>query len=206
MKHLKKTYSFYRNLIDENKGWLLLTLVIFVSGALTGSLISFLVPSLAEETLRNYANSIETDISLGWDLTSYVLQRNLTITTVAGLLGAVFGLIPSFVTYINGLVLGVVLTFFSTSEQVSLVQLLFLIVPHGVFEYVGVFLVMSFSLKWGLHWVFPKNRGRRQRTFLEDLKKLASIYPLALFLLVLAAIIEGTVTPAIACFVIGVCP
>ncbi len=202
---LKKVFGYYKNTILVNKSWVLLTGVIFVCGVTTGLIISIFVPSFAEQALKNYASSIDKNVQPGLDLSSYVFVRNITITTVSSFLGAIFGLVPIFVTYINGMVLGVVFGYLPINALANPFQIFLLIVPHGIFEYLGTFLGMSFGLRLGINWILDKKDKSRREVFVEDLKKLISIYPLVFLLLVVAALVEGTVTIKISCFLGGLC-
>lgn len=201
----RKVFNFYKKLIRENKNWLFLTAGIFVCGSFSGLIVSLLLPSFAEDTLRNYSASIDRNVPLGWQLSWYVFQRNLALTTISSFLGVVFGIVPIFVTYINGVVLGVVFGFVPIQGVINPLQLLLLLLPHGVFEYTGTLLGTSFGLRLGINWLLDKKGKSRKEIFVDDLKRLVIAYPLVFILLLVAALIEGLVTINIACFFGGIC-
>ena len=205
ISNFKKVFDYYKNTIFENNNWFRLTAAIFVFGIVTGLIISLFIPFIAEQALKNYASSIDTNIKPGFDLSVYVFTRNITITTVSSFLGIIFGLTSIFVTYINGIVLGVVFGYLPVRGFANPFQIFLLILPHGIFEYIGTFLAMSFGLRLGINWIVDKKGKSRKQIFVEDLKKLISIYPLVFLLLLLAALIEGTITIKVSCILGGLC-
>lgn len=200
-----KIFRYYKKIISDNKNWFLFAAGILVCGAITGALVSFFIPTFGETTLSNYAQSIDPNIEIGWNLSWYVFKRNLLIVTISNLFGIVFGIIPFLVTYFNGLVLGIVLGYLPLKGSVNPIQLFVLIAPHGIFEYSATLLGMSFGLRLGINWMFDKKGKSRREVFVEDLKKLISIYPLVFLLLGVAAMIEGLVTIKVSCILGGLC-
>lgn len=201
----KNWFSLYRDLIIESKKWLLFAILLLFAGALTGFLVTLYFPSFGEEALIGYASSIDQDIKPGLELTQYVFLRNFSIAALASILGAFFGLIPILVTYINGMVLGIVFGYLPIQGSASPWHILLLTAPHGIFEYAGTILAMGFGLKLGINWMFDKKGKSRKGIFLNDLKNLLKIYPLVFLLLAVAAIVEGLLTIPIACFFAGIC-
>src|SRR3972149_5755583 len=76
-----------------------------------------------------------------------------------------FSLTSIFVTYINGVVLGVVFGYIPARGFANPLQIFLLIVPHGIFEYLGTFLAMSFGLRLGINWILEKKGKSRWEVF-----------------------------------------
>lgn len=204
LKLFAKVSTYYKKTIISNKKWLVFAAVILISGAFTGFLVTFLFPEMAEKSLSTYSKSIDKNIDPGWSLSWYVFNRNLWILTISNLLGIFLSIVPFLVTYINGFVLGVVLGYLPAKEIAHPLEILILILPHGIFEYAATLIMMSFGLRLGLNWIMAP-KSLRLKTFFVDIKKLLTVYPLGFLLLLLAALIEGMLTLKIACFIGGIC-
>jgi uncharacterized membrane protein SpoIIM required for sporulation len=202
---MNKLLGYYRQLLAKNRRWFLAILGIFFLGFVAGFLISFVAPSFTRLILAQYAASIDPNLQPGANLTWYLLSRNVGIVGVSTIGGFVFGLLPVGTSFLNGLLLGALIGFGEIYQVINPVQLALLILPHGIFEYLGSFLALGFGLKLGLNWLSKSSRGKRVKVFVQDLKEVGIILPLIILLLGVAALIEGNLTNSIACFFSGIC-
>ena len=197
--------AFYRGLIAQNRRWFWAVVIVFLIGFVSGVCISLVAPSVTQTIIDEYASSLDPSVKPGLPLSLYVFERNAIIVLITTVGGFLFGLLPVVVGFMNGLVLGALVGFPQIYQALNPVQLFFLIAPHGIFEYAGSLLALSFGLKLGLNWLFGAARGKRKMVFFTDLKETLAIIPLTLALLLAAAFVEGTLTTNIACFVAGAC-
>lgn len=197
--------NYYFDLILGSKKWLLVILLFFVPAFLGGFLVAFYFPQIAAETISKYAQSIDTEVKSGFEQSFYIFRRNLVISLIAVLGGVVIGVIPVFITYVNGFFLGVIIGFQEIYSTINLWQLLLLLAPHGIIEYLATFLAWGFGLRLGITWLLPKASGKRLLTLATNLKETLFILVLVVVLLAIAAFIEGYLTLEIACFLGGIC-
>jgi uncharacterized membrane protein SpoIIM required for sporulation len=202
---LRKVLVYYKDLIVSNRRWFFGITLAFVFSVVLGVFTSLFYPKNSEELLRSYANSIKPDLKEGWESMVFIYQRNVTITILASLLSGFFGITALFVTFVNGLLLGVIFGYPKIYTLASPVYLIALVAPHGVFEYFATFLSLSFGLRWGLNWTLLSSKGRRKETFLKNLKELLAILLFSSVILLLAAFIEGFLTRMVADCLFGRC-
>lgn len=198
-------FNYYKNLILTSRKWILVILLLFFVGFISGLALSVSFPQISAKIISTFSASLDKDLKPGLGESLYIFKRNAQIVIVSSLSGIVLGVFPLFTTYVNGFLLGVVVGFGPIYKALSPWQLLWLLIPHGLVEYSATFLSMAFGLRLGLNWTLPKNKGKRSVTFLKNLRETFAILFLCIGLLVLAAVIEGMLTARIACFIAGIC-
>lgn len=205
MKFIRVAITYYKRLIVKSKLWLFFTASLVLGGILTGLVISLFFPEQGAKLLQEYAKSLDSNLSPGLFSALYILQRNLLVSLISIFSGLVFGLVPAFIAYTNGLFLGSLLGL----KQVYLVlnpwQLFLLLAPHGFVEYTATILAWGFGIRLGINWLLPVSSGQRFKVFRTNFLEACTIFFLALILLIIAALIEGILTERIACFLGGVC-
>ena len=135
-----------------------------------------------------------------------VLFNNLRAVLLSGLIGIfTFGVIPTVVPLVNSALVAFFVTRAAAAGGHSPLALLAAgILPHGIFEVTGVWLASTLALRLGASII-----GRQPRLTLGDgwLLALADYLKVLLFvaipLLVIAAIVEANVTPALLCAALG---
>lgn len=199
-------FNYYKNLIWGSRKWFFAVTIIFLFSALLGALISFFAPKIAEEIIGSYARSIKPDLKEGWETTIFIYQRNLIITFLASLFSFFFGIAALFVTFVNGLLLGLIFGYPKIYTSANPLYFVALIVPHGIFEYFATFLSLAFGLRLGINWILNSNQGKRKQIFFKNFGELFTILVLAGVILFLAAFIEGFLTKKIADCIFVSCP
>ncbi len=197
--------SYYKNLIWGNRRWFFVITAVFLVSVLIGVLVSLFATSFSEQIIASYVRSIKPDLKEGWDLTLFIYQRNLTITTLASVFSFFFGIAAIFVTFINGLLLGLIFGYPKIYSLANPLYFVALIVPHGILEYFATFLSLAFGLRLGINWTLITNQGKRKQTFFKNFRELLTILVLVGFILFLAAFIEGFLTRRIADCLFGHC-
>ncbi|AEM39369.1 protein of unknown function DUF95 transmembrane [Pyrolobus fumarii 1A] len=112
----------------------------------------------------------------------YILANNLFVTLIA-VIGGLIAVTPLFIAFVNGVVIGSVVTI--ATSYYSLPEVLWLILPHGVFEIPALLLACSLGLDVAHDVV---NHG-----FMYAWARLGEklqTYILIIILLIIAAIIE----------------
>jgi stage II sporulation protein M len=121
-----------------------------------------------------------------------IFLRNFFAVSFSLLTGALLGIVPVFAAVINGVLVGVVLSY---GKKTGLLAVLGSLLPHGIFELPAIF------LSWGMGiWLgtWPFRRDTRE-TFCERLRGALSVFFLFIVpLLMIAAVIEGLSIAALA--------
>lgn len=118
----------------------------------------------------------------------FIFLNNLRVVAIAGILSFItFGVFSEIVVYVNGIIVGIVVALFSYLPNVSGFKIFVTgILPHGVFEISALILSLSFA-----HRLSPTRKGVSE--FIPYLRSYIIVIPL----LLIAAIIEITITPRI---------
>ena len=94
-------------------------------------------------------------------------------------------MIPVCAAVANGLLLGLIVSFIG---EVAYAKLVFLLIPHGIFEWPAMFIAWGLGLWKGL----GHRMNRVELSFMERVKKVNLAYFTFVFpLLVIAAVVEG---------------
>ncbi len=200
---MKKYAITIAAIVKNNLSWLLVSAVVFLfcllwfynqAGDMTAE-TNNLIGDQLEDTLHGILTIIEEKPLLGATL---ILANNLLTMIQMLILGVILGLSPILTLVINGATVGLVLSI-ATSEGMSLPAIIFLgLLPHGLFELFAFFLCSAFGLKLGYHCtLFPLTGKTRKESFFHIWREILAVLPLVFFLLLLAALVEVFITPAL---------
>ncbi|MGI6705993.1 MAG: stage II sporulation protein M [Clostridia bacterium] len=140
--------------------------------------------------------NLEKSPSIQWDnpvMSSVIMTNNIYVSLLAFAYGISLGLGTGFVLILNGLLLGSLSAL--AMKQGAALLYWSLILPHGVIELSAIFLSGAAGLKIGYSLIDPGPYRRRDALLIqgrESLKIMGAVIPM----LVLAAIIEGFITPS----------
>ena len=185
MKKRKKKQTMFKESISYLKEsmiyfWIIVGLFLF------SALIGFMFPEnfvFFDELLKELAEKT-TGLGHG-ELTWFIFQNNVLSSFMGLVLGIVLGVFPLMGILINGLLLGYV---YAKASAVAGLGVIWMLVPHGIFELPAVFISLGLGLKLGM-FIFTKNK---KKELIERLIKSLKVFLLIVFpLLVIAAIIEG---------------
>lgn len=130
-------------------------------------------------------------------LTGWVFINNLRVGAVMFFLGGIFPFFPPLIISGNGMIIGMTAGYFEIKQLMTREFFFLGLLPHGVFELSGLLLAAAMGVIWGsknwLGWL----RLRSSPGFWANMKHYASLVPLVVFLLLLAAIIEMLISPAL---------
>lgn len=185
MRKRKKKQSMFEESICYLKEstiyfWIIIGLFFF------SALIGFVFPEnfvFFDELLKELA---EKTAGLGHgELTWFIFQNNIFSSFIGLIFGVFFGIFPLMGALINGLLLGYVYALASATEGFGVIWML---VPHGIFELPAVFISLGLGLKLGM-FIFVKNK---KKELFERLNKSLKVFVIIVLpLLIIAAIIEG---------------
>ena len=121
-----------------------------------------------------------------------IFLRNFSAVSFSLLSGALLGIVPLTAAGINGVLVGVVVSY---GMKTGLLSVLGRLLPHGIFELPAIFLSWGMGI-WLGAWPF---RGDSHETFFERLKgALSVLFFFIVPLLMIAAVIEGLSIVALA--------
>ena len=185
MKKRKKKQTMFKESISYLKEsmiyfWIIVGLFLF------SALIGFMFPEnfvFFDELLKELAEKT-TGLGHG-ELTWFIFQNNILSSFIGLAFGIVLGVFPLMGTLINGLLLGYV---YAQASAVAGLGVIWMLIPHGIFELPAVFISFGLGLKLGM-FIFTKNK---KKELIERLIKSLKVFlSIVLPLLIIAAIIEG---------------
>jgi len=172
------------------------SLVIFGIGIVVGLMINSRFPEIADHFQSSLIGFVKIFQGLSkLQLADAIFLNNAVKTLAAILFGCLFGVIPGFFLFANGIALGLV---FSMSLQSrGLWMSLASIVPHGILELPAVFFGTSIGLMLGAHAVKSLFGGTETTLGTELTRSLKFFCTVILPLLLIAAFVEAFLTSAL---------
>ncbi len=169
----------------------------FSFSAILGYLYGGEVAEVVEEVLRRIFGEEGSGEINPFFLTLLIFVNNAVKSFLIIPLGALLAIPPILFITFNGFLLGV-FTYLSVKKlgEIGFLYILIAIIPHGVFELSAVFLSSALSIRVGLT-VFLKFKGKNISVSSEIRRDLKTYLHKILPLLIIAAIIEAFITPAI---------
>ena len=174
--------------------YVLLSLLVFMSGIFIGYLFVSYFPEETEEIIKK----LKDFFASGKEMTQFqtflfILENNITKLLLILLLGLFAGIIPLFASFANGMILGLFGNVIS--ESLSWKFFLVGILPHGIIEIPVLILATAIGMRIGkitLWRLFGGKVGIK-----KELAKALKFYIIVLMpLLILAAAIEAFITSA----------
>ncbi|RJQ66007.1 MAG: stage II sporulation protein M [Desulfobacteraceae bacterium] len=160
---MKKYIAYVVQSIADHKKSLKIVLGLF--------LIGFFMGCLDNETVSaSIYNSIKALIDQfknlhGIDLFMRIFLHNFMAAALATASGLLFGIFPLISAFLNGLVIGTVLTHLSAYTDLAFIQAVLSIIPHGIFEIPAFLLALAMGLTLGM-WPFKEEKvAFLKRTF-----------------------------------------
>ena len=196
--YLKEVYSkenlkgyFYRN-----KNYILFVIALFAISLIVGYVFRDLFADYVMEAIRNMAENISSDTA---SMTMSIFLNNLKVAIIIILLGLLFSIFSLMILFTNGVLIGFMFTI------VPAPLILTYTIPHGIFEIPQLILtVVCALLVTKLEINLIRGVLQRDKTFRGELENSSTIikdiilsFTIIVVLLVIAALIEGYVTPVI---------
>ncbi|GGA51874.1 stage II sporulation protein M [Paenibacillus physcomitrellae] len=186
------------------KGALLLSLVLFAAGLVLGCLNAGILQSVVAgevDKLREVSGGLAASEHPELQFFIFIFLNNVIKSVLVIWLGAFLGVLPVLFLLLNGLALGFVVSA-SGAAGADLGELIVKgLLPHGIIEIPALLLACGYGLKFGgMVWagLFKPRRkgesGKRKREWASFLNSAWSATLWVVILLVIAALIESTVT------------
>ncbi|CAM4513070.1 stage II sporulation protein M [Paenibacillus typhae] len=179
---------------------LLLALILFLLGGVlgwigTGSLQKLLAQQL--EGLSSISGKLMDSDNPEWSFFTFIFLNNSIKSVAVIFLGALFGFIPAFFLLINGAVIGY-LIHLSVIQGADLFQLIVKgLLPHGIIEIPAIIIACAFGLQLGGKVIQSMSGRVRGSSWAEFMRQTVTASVWIVILLLLAAIIESTITLAL---------
>jgi stage II sporulation protein M len=194
MKYIEEIGEFYRNLYVDNSKWFLGVTTLFFGTILIGLISYKFYPSLIENILQGFEEEFGATPALSFDLALQIFIQNIIASAIALFGGILLGLGSILVVGVNGIVIGYVVAWILSLDEMNLTTtLLFLIgglVPHGIIEIPAFLIAATIGLRLGWEWMQNSSSGVSGKVFVRNLKNSFYIIPLILVMLFVAALIE----------------
>lgn len=185
-KKIKEMYKEAFDYIKECKRFIFAIVIIFIASSLLGFFLP--TPPQIEESIIKFIQELleKTKDMNQIELISFIFTNNLQSSFIGMTLGILLGIFPLIITLMNGYLLGYIAEMASEAESILSLWRLF---PHGIFELPAIFIALGMGLKISA-FAFQKNKIKSlKRNIIKSLKTFVLII---IPLLIIAAIIEGT--------------
>ncbi len=196
-----KLFFPIKQVIRENRSWLMMSTFIFMSSALVFYYTTSSTGEAAGQTTDIELSQLEELFQMILEATPLIsalliFMNNFLSMAQMLLLGAVAGISPLVTLGLNGALVGILLSL-SVQQGTPLLPVIVLgLLPHGIFELFAFFLCGAIGLKFGYHCIASPLPGKtRLQSFKFIWKEAISVLPLVVLLLIIAAFIEILITP-----------
>jgi uncharacterized membrane protein SpoIIM required for sporulation len=193
----------YPALVQRQIHYVLVSLILLLSGAALGSVLTLARPQFMRqmlgpsmvETIEHHEMWTHSIVGVEPVASSMIMTNNLSVCFIAFAGGIVFGLGPLYSMFFNGLLLGVIGV--ACQQHGMAVDLWSFVAPHGSLELPSIILAGAAGLRLAQGLLFPGIYSRREsvaRAGVEATQLVAGIIPL----LVVAGTLEGFFSPSAA--------
>ena len=185
-----------RGYFHRNRNYILFVIALFAISLIIGYVFRDVFADYVIEAIRNMAKNITNDSS---SLSLGIFLNNLRVAFIIILLGFLFSIFSLMILFTNGVLIGFMFTI------VPAPLMLIYTLPHGIFEIPQLILtVVCALLVTKLEINLIKGVLQRDKTFKGEIRNSSTIIKdiilsitIIVVLLVIAALIEGYVTPVI---------
>jgi len=201
-----KLSSVWADLMKTRQFIIVATIIFSVSmyfGATNDGFAAFLDTQI--EGIKQLAGKIDNSANPTLTMIKIIFLNNAIKAVVVIFTGALFGLLPVFFLVINGMIIGYILQQTAMSESgITVFELIFKgLLPHGILEIPAILIASAYGLRLGkaLFSIFGALLfDQNKLNFIGSgyvllLKRCGVISIYLVIILLLAAIIEGTITP-----------
>lgn len=186
------------NVISDNRSWIFIAVFIFIISGFHAYQTAPHGEPLNDELMSQLEDILKLIMGLSPLAASlFIFLANFITMAQMLLLGVAAGLAPLFTLYFNGRILGILAASFAGQDIPFLPVFLLGILPHGIFELFAFFISAGLGLKFGFSLFFPLPEKNRLQSFKYIWKETITVLPLVALLLVVAALVEIFITPAL---------
>ncbi len=202
---MERAWKSFWQIVQDNKKMNLRATISFGVAIIIGFLMPLDDPLMQEifQQMSKLAGELAADSGV-FAMIKLIFINNITVALMMILLGFIFAIIPFFLLVLNGVFIGFFTNFF-LNEGGSLFGFIASLVPHGVFELTAIVLAAAYGFKlgsiaWrGLKGLVTGNKTLSAGDNLVDILRELVIFTIGILIaLLIAAIIESTISLAIA--------
>ncbi|MFS1514637.1 stage II sporulation protein M [Chengkuizengella sp. SCS-71B] len=205
---LKEVLNFKNLFVNfkEMKVYFYISTLLFVVGIITGfnseTVEQFIQQSI--QGLEEKARDIQASDNPHVTAFIIIFTNNVKVSLIAIYSGFFFSLFPVFLLLTNGMAIGYLFKLIPQSGSEFGMFELFLrgILPHGIFEIPAILIASAYGIKFGvliMKWLIQSGnndlRAKNKIEFIAFMKLLVTLVIFTVATLMLAAIIESTITP-----------
>ncbi|CAM3557822.1 MULTISPECIES: stage II sporulation protein M [Brevibacillus] len=199
--------SQLRRLWADNRRYFLASALLFLGGMLIGYMQSAAVQEMVNQLLGQLKEVVDRirENGGGAFATFWAIYTNNVISALMMMaMGLFFGVFPIFGMLANGILLGFILSTYSTAGINPLLVFAAGILPHGIFELAAVFFAAGIGIRLGglvlrsIGLLFQPGKGERVKNdWYDTLKQFPAAVLLVIVLLLVAGVVESVITPMI---------
>ncbi|OEH86369.1 hypothetical protein BHU72_14200 [Desulfuribacillus stibiiarsenatis] len=193
------------SLIKENRNYIYLAGIIFIVGNGLGVVFVDQFYGLIEEALGTIKDLGEKIAENGHPFyaTWVIFLNNIRSAFMFILLGSIVAIPTIFGLFINGVLIGVVLSMIGEAGVSPIMLLIFGVMPHGIFEIPAILIAGGFGIKLGTVWIKPLPGLTRWQSYTAVFRESMYVFVFITVLLVVAGLVEGLITPVLLNYFVG---
>lgn len=181
-----------------------LSLFSLIIGGALGYEVQQEEPELVEALLEQLQGLAERINELPWFFQAQIIfLNNLRVSILMFLLGGIIPFIPLLIIFFNGMLIGIMAAYLGANQTMTTGTFLFSLLPHGVFEIPAILLSSAVGVVWGARNWLKWLDIRESPSFLQNMKNGLSFLPIIILLLLIAALIEVSISPYLLSFVVN---
>lgn len=184
--------------IKRNLGYIAAAAAVFVFGGVIGALYSEQLMAVVKPTLEKLATIAEKTQAADsvWYTSQVIFFNNLTASAMMVLFGCLLAIPTVLALFTNGMVIGVLFAQLDGQGTASAWDLLvYGLLPHGIFELPAIVFAAALGIKLGTVLLVPLKGKKRLESFGFVWLEVVKSAWVVLALLLVAAAVEGAVTP-----------
>ncbi|OEF97896.1 stage II sporulation protein M [Desulfuribacillus alkaliarsenatis] len=191
--------------IKENKSYIILAGILFFLGTAVGVIFAEQMFAHIEQELGKIQDLGQQIAEKGSPLyASWVIfWNNLRAAIMFIAIGSLFGIVPIMGLAINGVLIGVVLSLVGEAGVSPILLSIVGLLPHGILEIPAILIAGGMGIKLGFVWLKPLPNLTRWESYKHVWGEVGKLAVLLFVLLLVAAFVEGFVTPLLIHLFIG---
>lgn len=175
---------------------LALSLFCLIIGGALGYEVQQREPKLVEALIEQLQGLTERITELPRFFQAQIIfLNNLRVSILMLLLGGIIPFIPLLIIFFNGMLIGIMAAYLGVNQTMATGTFLLSLLPHGVFEIPAILLSSAVGVVLGTRNWLKWLDIRESPGFLQNMKNGLSFLPVILLLLLIAALIEVSISP-----------
>lgn len=186
------------SIVKKNRNFIGFTVIFFIAGLLLGLGFPEALDQILKSQIEHIKNLASEANGSPAKLTWVILRNNVTVSLSFIVTGVALSVVPILMVMVNGMAIGYLFAQWGVMSKVPIWAIVvYGILPHGIFEIPAFILAGAMGIKLGYMWLRPIAGKSRWNSFLHAGKETLWVLPVILVALVIAAMIEGFVTPVL---------